>query len=74
MLDAILCNNRIISVHNHKSNFFGDRFIYLKKVDEENLKKILLLKDKKYNNKECIKILKNRDETISNFIKKNYVY
>ena len=74
VLDAILCNNRIISVHNHKLNFFRDRFFYLKKVNKENLKKILLLKDKKYNNKKCMQILKNRDETISNFIIKNYVY
>ena len=61
-------------MHNHKLNFFRDRFFYLKKVNEENLKKILLLKDKKYNNKKCMQILKNRDEAISNFIIKNYVY
>ena len=74
VLDAILCNARIISVYNYKPNFFRDRFIYLNKIDEENLKKILLLKDKKYNNRECMQILKNHDEKISNFIKKNYAY
>jgi hypothetical protein len=72
VLDAILCNARIISSYNQKPNFFSDRFIYLKKNDVKNLKKILLLKDKKYNNKEYAEILKNHDDKTSNFIKKNY--
>jgi hypothetical protein len=74
VLDAILCNVRIISVDNQKPNFFSDRFIYLEKIDVKNLKKILLLKDKKYNNKEYAEILKDHDEKISSFIKKNYGY
>ena len=74
VLDAILCNARIISVYNQKPNFFSDRFIYLKKIDPKKLKKILLLKNKKYNNKEYTEILKNHDDKISNFIKKNYGY
>jgi hypothetical protein len=61
-------------VYNQKPNFFSDRFIYLKNIDVKKLKKILLLKKKKYNNKEYIEILKNHDDKISNFIKKNYGY
>ena len=74
VLDAILCNARIISVYNQKPNFFSDRFIYLKTIDVKKLKKILLLKNKKYNNKEYTEILKNHDDKILNFIKKNYGY
>ena len=61
-------------MNNQKPNFFSDRFIYLEKIDIKNLKKILLLKDKKYNNKKYAEIFKNHDDKISNFIKKNYGY
>lgn len=72
VLDGISCNVRIISSHNHNRNFFKDRFIYLKKIDEENIKKILLLKDKMYDNKKYVEIMKSRNQNILSFLKKNY--
>jgi hypothetical protein len=74
VLDAIMCNARIISTYNQRPLFFKNRFIYLKKFDENGLKKILLLKDMKYNNKKNIQMLKNLDDKTLNFIRKNYAY
>jgi hypothetical protein len=74
VLDAILCNTRVISVNNQKPIFFRNRFIFLNKVDEESLKKILLSKNIKYNDNKNIQKLKNLNYKMLNFIKKNYAH
>ena len=74
VLDAISCNARIISLTNQKSTFFNNRFIFLKNCSEKKIKKILLSRDKKYSKNKLIRIIKNNNDKIYNFIKKNYEY
>lgn len=74
VLDAISCNVRIISLHRHKDIFLKDRFIFLKKIDEESIKKILLLEDKIFDNKKYIQLMKSHNQNTLDFIKNNYGY
>jgi hypothetical protein len=74
VLDAISCNAQIISLSNQKPTFFNNRFLFLKNFSEKKIKKILLSRDKKYSKHKLIRIIKNNNDKIYNFIKKNYEY
>ena len=74
VLDGISCNVRIISSYIQNENFFKDRFVFLKKIDEANIKKILLIQDRMYDKKNYMRKIKENNQNILSFLKENYEY
>lgn len=69
VLDAISCDARIISTSKLRPSFFNDYFIFPKKIDYANIKKILAIKNSKSLSLNYISGLKKNNLKLLNFMK-----
>jgi len=71
-LDAIRCNVQIISTNTQKLDFFKSFFVFPKKLNEKNIKKIISLKNKKFKSKKLLQKIRINNYQLFRFFKNNY--
>ena len=72
VLDAIRCNVKIISTSSLKPSYFKEFFVYPKKLNTINIKKIIFSKNKNFKRKKYLQKLKTYNTRVKNFIENNY--
>ena len=72
VLDAIRCNVKIISTSSLKPSYFKEFFVYAKKLNTINIKKIIFSKNKNFKRKKYLQKLKTYNTRVKNFIENNY--